>query len=392
MARKVDQIAMNEIEHLEEVGAVQKKKKAKPEPTLADQILYTKTRSLIDAKVDARAKALLQKAKLDGNIFVLTENAAIKIGNAIRAYPEMLVEHGWFARTPFPVCWIEIPSNEFHEAIVPGTSTPAADDRVGYLFAGDDVYVAAHKDTYGGADFSPLVYHLHNPDSIARQLNHCETMKVSRAQLDNFYWGKTMSDELDRDTLRGLRAQHGFSVECDERYRGRFEGADWLGFSAGEVRNIIGVLLMINQPSGVVETAKVERRHLMTHRGNRVLMAHNVVTLNLDRRSKPDRLLRKPVGSHASPRWHKVMDHWCNDRVARTQGWSVDDPKTHGRGNHAHLWDKDPERLIAVCAICGGRRWRRQMRDGRGDRSKGTIFQERIISTNEDRVSNKEYA
>ena len=356
-----------------------KKHKDKPIPTLADDLLATKSRTLIEASVNDKAKHLLRSAKR----FVLTEEAAIKIGEAIRAYPEMLVEHGWFARTPFETCWIEFPSRNFHEAIVPGSSTPDADDRVGYLFHGDMAFVGASNGNENGADCSPLVYHLHQPDSLEKQLQHCQTMQVSRAQLDNFYWGRTMAENLPHHVLKGLRAQHGFSVVCEERYRGAIKGADWLGFSAGEVRNIIGLLLMINQPSGVIRTTDVAHRRVVGKRGTRVLMGHSIVTLNLDRRSKPDRLLRRPHGSHASPRWHEVVDHWCNDEKARTLGYSADDPKTFGRGTHAHVWEKDDAKLVATCSICGGRRWRRRMKNGRGDRSRGTIGQTRVVITNE---------
>jgi hypothetical protein len=370
---------------------------AKPKPTLADELLHAKGRTIIDQYTHDRARSLLTKARNERHIFVLTDNASRKIGEAIRAYPEMLVEHGWFARTPFDTCFIELSARDFHDAIIPGYQSPlggAQDDRVGYLFHNGEVYVGASNTEERGADFSPLVYNLHTPNTLAEQIQQADDLNVSRAQLDNFYWGATMAENLDRDTLRGLRAQHGFRVACDPRYKGRVKGEEWLGFSAGEVRNIIGLLLMMNQPSGVIRSDEVGHRKIMTAKGNRVLMAHNVVSLNLDRRSKPDRLLRKPVGSHASPRWHEVIDHWCNDRTARENGFSLDDPKTHGRGTHAHLWDKvttDDGKLIATCAICGGRRWRRKM-NGRGDRSKGTIAQERLITTDADRLDEREYA
>jgi hypothetical protein len=367
-------------------------RKAKPMPTLADELVTNRDRTLIDEHTNSRAKNLLRHPGTKR--FVLTEAAAIRIGEAIRAYPEMLVDHGWFARTPFPTCWIELPAPAFHSAIVPNYKSPTGDkedDRVGYLFDGDHVYVGASVKGERSADFSPLVYHLHTPNTLQEQIDLVERMKVSRAQLDNFFWGATMAESLPQDTLRGLRAQHGFRIAVDERYRERISGYEWLGFSAGEVRNIIGILLMINQPSGVLHHTDVGHRKQMTIRGNRVLMSHSVVTLNLDRRSSPSRLLRKPVGSHGSPRWHEVMDHWCNDKIARTRGHSIDDPKTHGRGDHAHLWVKDDEKLVATCAICGGRRWRREMRNGRGDRAKGTISQLRVVSVNEDRVE-EEYA
>jgi hypothetical protein len=377
-ARKVDEVlASGDREFLESFDAsveaeFETKRPVRPTPTLADDLLFGKTRGLLNPRAEDRAKTLLRSARR----FVLTDSAARRIAEAIRQYPDMLVEQGWFARTPFETCWIELPARPFHSTIAPGSDTPDSDDRIGYLFHGSRVYVGASNESDRDPVFSPLIYHLHHPNSLADQLSLAEDLSVSRGQLDNFYWGQTMAQGLSMPTLRGLRGQHGFEVAVEEANRSKLRGMNLLGLSAGEIRNIVGLLLMINQPSGVVRIEDIEHRRTLTSRGNRLLMGHSVVTLNLDRRSKVSRLLRKPVGSHASPRWHAVMDHWCHDRVARTSG------------DHTHDWDTDDAegRLVARCRVCGGRRWRRRMKNGRGDRARGIVSQDRIVATDNDRT------
>lgn len=355
-------------------------KKDRPVPTLADDILVSTAKSIVNPKVTERVRSILRLNTTKR--FVLTEEAATLVGRAIRKCPEMLVQQGWFARAPFPNCWIEIPSVAFHEAIIPGSSSPNADDRVGYLFTDDGaVYVGASGPE--GADISPLVYQPHGGFTPDEQNRICAQLDVTTAQLDNFYWGATMTAELDSQTRRDFRQQHKFSVEVAPQFRNRIRGEKWLGFSAGEVRNIIGLLLMLNQPSGIVQSSEVARRKMMTHRGSRVLLNHSVVTLHLGKRDLPS-LFRRPRTTHGAPRWHEVMDHWCNDRVARQNGHSEDDVRTHGRGDHAHSWEPDDRadgRLSATCSICGGKRWRRSLKNGRGDRSYGTIVQDRIVAS-----------
>ena len=350
--------------------------------TLADDMLFRSRRHarVADPKMIDRCSSLLRGAQR----FVLTEEAAIKVGEAIHSYPEMLVEQGIFARTPFDTCWIEMPSRKFHETIVPGSSSPTADHRVGYLFHNETVYVAAQISDTG--DWSPMCYHLHRPLSLKQELELSEKLNVSRMQLDAFYWGGTMMQNLPHHIMRQMRNQHGVSVHAHPTLNNKFDGDQWLKMCAGEVRNIIGLLLMMNQPSSIVRSTAVGHRRKMTSKGTRVLMAHSVITINLDKRSKPSRLLRRPEGTHASPKWHQVINHWCNDKISRKTGYSIDDPKTYqGRellDLHAHDWEMvDEETLRFRCKVCGGRRWRRKYPNGRGDKSRGIVSQDRIIKT-----------
>ncbi len=353
-------------------------------PTLADEMLFHSPTSLqiLDTRNLHRATSLLRSAQR----FVLTEEAAIKVAKAIHDYPEMLVDHGVFARTPFDTCWIEFPSHQFHEMIVPGSSSPDSDTRVGYLFHNESVYVAAENaDGAQEASWMPLVYHMHKPLSLEQEQALANRLNITRMQLDNFYWGGTMSQNLSRDYLRALRAQHGVSIRVNELYEGLFTGQDWLKTCAGEMRNIIGLLLMMNQPNILRMDSVKARRRPMSSKGPLALMSHSIITINLDGRSKPSRILRKPEGTHASPRWHNVIDHWCNDKVSRTTGYSIDDPRTyteHALLGHAHEWEQAEDgSLRFTCKLCGGRRWRRKYKEGRGDKSRGMVSQDRIIKT-----------
>ena len=354
----------------------------KPKTILADEILFSKEAGLLHRKTDNYVRNLLRNN--DTKRFVLTESAAIKVATAIRQYPEMLVEQGIFARTPFERCWIEFPSEQYHTILAPNQINSGVDAKVGYLFDGDRVYIGA-GDGIDSISLSPLIVHLHHPLSMREEIRLAEELKLSRAQLDNFYWGGTMLDILSWDIRRGLRSQHGFSIDLRDDFKGKVSGDDFLRFTAGEVRNIIGLLLMINQPSSILRTETIDRRKTMSHKGARVLMGHSIITLNLDKRSRPDRLFRPPHSVHASPRWHEVANHWCNDKVARTKGYSIDDTKTMRGIGHAHEWVQDEDgSLKFTCKICGGRRWRRIMKNGRGDRSRGIITQERIVKTDQD--------
>ena len=391
-SRPRDVMTVEEGEHLEAIGVeikieFEKVKKAFTTTLADDMVFSTDKNSLLESKLEKYVRAKIRGTRK----FVLTESAAVKVGEAIHNYPEMLVEQGVFARTPFESCWIEFPSRAFHEAVVPGSASQESDERVGYLFDGDRVYICAQSGDGIGA-ISPLVIDLHTPMTMRKQLDVAEELSLTRYQLDNFYWGQTMADALPSDIRRGLRSQHSFSMKVAEKYRGKIAGDEFLRFTAGEVRNIIGILLMINQPGSVLKTQEIGHQRMMTKKGSRVLMGHSVVTLNLDGRSRPDRLLRAPRGHHAAPRWHEVRNHWCNDRVARTKGYSLDDPKTHGRGNHAHQWVQDDNgELRFTCSVCGGRRWRRVMKNGRGDKSRGIISQDRIVKTSEDQVYDEIY-
>lgn len=336
--------------------------------TFADIVInqnYSKSKANITPDdVNRRVASLIRDTST--RRFVLSEDAATRVGEAIRLYPELLVENGWFARTPFERCWIELPSRSLHSAIMPDYHTDQADDRVGYLFDGESVYVCASSGN-DSAGISPLVYRLHEANDAGEDRGIMEYLSLSEGAMDRFYWGATMAKSLDPDIRSGLRAQHGFSLAVREKYaealRGR--GEDWLLFSAGEVRNIIGILLMLNQPS-LIERVDVPRSSKMTRRGRIVTVAHTVIDLKFTRTPKT---IFASHGSRprGSSRWHTVRDHWCHNRVAREAT------------DHTHQWEVQEGKLSATCSVCGGRRWRRQMRNGRGDKSLGTIIQTRIV-------------
>lgn len=340
--------------------------------TLADDLMARGGSERIHSRqFEEKLQGLIRRA----HRFVLTEDAARKVALAIQSYPEMLVEHGQFARAPFENCWIEFPTTEFFETLVPGSGNqPGADIRVGYLFSGNNVYVGAQR-AEGVGGFSPIEYHLHQPMSLQNELAMADAMGVSRMGLDDFFWGRSFSRDLSLETKRGLRRQHDFSMRIDPaRVNNKIDYSVLLNSMNGEVRNILGILLMINQPNKNFTITERTASRAMSHRGMRAQMSHNVVSINLDDNDLST-LFRvdRPKGTHASPRLHPVRGHYCHDRRA----------KMMSKIGCQHEWNEITP-LKWECTRCTGRRWWRK-EHSRGDASLGQIEQEHAVITDRDR-------
>ena len=347
---------------------------AKPVPTLADALIHSQisygTTTSHDTMPDNLRTALnfrLREAKR----FVMTEDAGIKIGEAIRSYPDMLAHHGQFAIPPFENCWIELPSRGFHNAVVPGsddlidrTGDTSYDSRVGYLFSNNTVYVGAQRPD-GDADFSMIAVDLNTPSSFEQELEIAESLGVSRLSLDSLYWGVTMEKTLSLDIKRMMRAQHSIRLlmkpELSKVIRQKNLGPDFIHGCAGEVRNIIGILLMLNQPKHIRYIGHKENYRGVTHHGTKLYLGHSIIEIDLDRKPLTV-ILGRPQGTHASPREHDVVGNFAHRGVQ------------HGC---EHDWIAEDDRHWE-CSKCHGKRWWRAGHK-RGDASKGVVTQERKI-------------
>ncbi len=283
----------------------------------------------------------------------------------------MLVDHGQFARAPFETCWIEFPAPDFHEML---NHQVGEDDRVGYLFHGDHVYVGSSTSDKR-SNIIPVRYNLHQPMAFHDEIALSEKLGISRMFLDDFYWGRTFSENFTQPMKRALRSQHSFYLHVEENRYKSINSENVLFGMAGELRNILGILLMINQPRNILDIVERLPRKTMTHRGYRNLVSHSVVEINLDDRDlRPLMRVERPHGTHAAPRWHQVRGHYCHDR----------DTKIYGEIGCVHVW-KEIKPLNWECDVCGGRRWWRKACE-RGDKSLGLIEQNRVVSTNNDAI------
>ncbi len=312
--------------------------------------------------------------------FVITERAAERVRDAMQTYPEMIAEHSQFALAPFDNMWIEFPARVMLEGSrLSGEGimgNPTSDVTVGYLITNNVVSIVAEGEDLQ-PNFLPIRYGLHRPMSLTEQGQAAAWFQVTRIQLDPFLWGHSMYDTLDAEHRRMLRAQH--TLDISDFTEGRIPSSARTAYntyrgSAGELRNILAVLLMINQPAKVIGVREVPRQRGLVKGKPMAYWGHSLIDIDLDRRRKVNVLAKPRRGSsNFQMRWHEVRGHYFH-RWARG-------------ADHAHEWIGDIEReLHWTCGHPGCRATRtwRTYPNGHGSAAKGYVDQTRRIKTKED--------
>jgi len=356
----------------------------KREPLLYDRLVTGKSVSTIgkvwrdmDNHVRLRAKP--------ARVFVLDEKAVTMLAHVMRNTPELIARAQEFARQPYDRMWVELDARLLYRLMTGQTPDFVnGDDTIGYFYDHGEVWVVAGEGAMSSV--SPVAYKLHQPWSIESQLRTCRLLGTTRSQLDAFLWGSSLerwiptggtvddayqavvnlSDE-DSEDRRALRASH--SVVLPPVSDMDRVGADkWLTLfsgSAGDLRNIITILLLMNR-QGV--TRYIHDRPLT--RGwignkQRPYAAHNVVTIDVD----PTPVLRRigmTRGVEAGLRRHEVRGHYRRDVTYR---------EATARGC-VHAMEPDPTSdhpdLSYRCTVCSGKRWWVSQFE-RGDAGKGFV-------------------
>jgi hypothetical protein len=135
--------------------------------------------------------------------------------------------------------------------------------------------------------------------------------------------------------------------------------------SRGELRNIITMLLLLNEPS-VAQYLAETPKYKTFHRGKSTsYFAHTVVTINLEQA----REYIRTNGFGSQKRRHQVRGHYClnfdaheYEKIGCVHNWQVDFHRDDDPDNPNH-W---------VCATCGGKRWWRH-EHVRGDATIGYV-------------------
>lgn len=339
------------------------KRMTKRELTLADLAVAGKSSKFISERTQRDIRRAISEAQK----FVLTPEASKRVGEAMATFPEYLVTNSQFAIPPHEVCWIEYDCRALQEAAVPGSMTPMADDRAGYLFFKGHVYTVSSKD--GESQISPLYYTLNEEMTPQRKKEIIEILGITRDELPALSWGHSMAKRLSARFRSGLIRKHSVGHMLVPEHRDILKGqANHLN---SEIRNIIGLLLMINQPSKTIYLNGVARERKVTAKGMKMFMAHNVVTIAFD--AAPKLLLRasKKARDAWKVRWHEVRGHFVRDRTAKEAKCD------HGGGES---WVQlEPRRW--ECSQCGGKRSWREYKNGRGDSSIGVSLHHHVIET-----------
>lgn len=350
----------------------------KREPLLADHLLSMHARrdkDLIAPRWHETLCSHLREAKR----FVLDEQAALYVAEMLVRAPRIVADAQDFAIPPFKKMWVELPYRGFYQTITKGISVthdPSGDTRIGYLVVGANAYPAAQGPS-GEANFVPFIVRMNQPYTLAEELEFCEKVSVSRATLDMIYWGSAyqqLSEEQDQEGIRALRARH--SLEAYGPQHMTAKAAHWFAHNssslvwqhlmesgAGDVRNIIALLLFLNRTSKIQTIQEIGMAPKVLHRRPVMLLKHSVVSLKLD---PAPMLLKLCAGEGIWRRLHDVRGHFCHNKAAR-------------ENDHDHEWqdisDRPSPYILQWRCSCGGLRWwRREHR--RGHEEKGMVASE----------------
>lgn len=338
-------------------------------PTLADHILagIERKKSLLSPAFDKTLRDRVRSAEK----FVLDDAGAARVGEAIRAYPQQLVKNSAFAIPCYGRMWIEYTINPLNRAAAGGEGY---DDgrlcHVGYLLYDGFMYVCARMED-NTPQWAVFSYHLNTPNPPFKEKAFCDKLSMTRDDIDRLLWGREFSQTLDRSTLVGLRANHGVDYIGDKTRPEVLEATiatDFWHELTTDVRNVIGILLALNQPKAVVKEVAIPHRRQFIKGKQTALLGHRVVSFHLGADKNAVRLTSPRMGDPDTRRpagWHSVIGHYVHDtkgREYRDYGTGCD----HGAGD---LWvEYAPRRW--ECLSCGGKRTWRELPNGRGDTSR----------------------
>lgn len=348
----------------------------KREPLLFDRYLASKPFGSLPRKREEIIRSHMTEAKH----FVLDADATRYIGEMTRQVPQAISYGQQFALPPFNKMWIEFPARVLYEAVTQRPADADSDETVAYFINWPTVYVVASNGKGGDPLLSPIKYKLFQPFDARGEIEFCQDIGISRLNLDAFFWGETLHtmmletlrtrgkpvvnelkpltvdlEELDIDTrilARSLRENHSIEIMSQDMtmtFRAMFSE------SAGEMRNIIAMLLFLNRTSKIQYQEQIGPEKRMIRSKPRTMVKHQIIRLKINPLPK---LIKLGGSGGIWRRLHDVRAHFCHDRIARET-------------NCLHDWvEQDIEQWR--CMACGGLKWRRKAHQ-RGNREKGLV-------------------
>lgn len=358
----------------------------KREPTLADQFINTPGHKMYHSGYSSGRKALniLQDKIRRAEKMVFGKEASERVGIVLRDIPELLVEQLEFARAPYDLCWIEYDSDKVWEVLGRKESAKADKTRdkiVGLLIDHNRVQVV--NNTFDGrVGVFPFVYHLNTEWPMADQIRFCEQFSTSRLGIDHWLWGSVSNHFRDTGRTDYLRALRNVTmVEYTGRAMPPKYGYQVMGASTGDFKNVVALLLLLNQPS-ITRYVEVPSTRGWIGNNPRRFAAHHQVHVALDAHQRMVKFVSEG-GRGETRRLHRVRGHYCHDETARDYAriagciheWIPTDKR----------WQPTPdtpvdERMNWQCRECDGKRWW-QSEHERGDAEKGYVRHDEYVVT-----------
>ena len=343
-------------------------------------------------KTSDKVIAETRRTLLQARRVVLSDAASAKLGEIVAATERLMVRHQQFAIPPYDKTYVEFNLDAMYAAMGRRRTSPDAADRdgqMGLLFDGPVMHVYVR--TLSGFTFPGLLrYYMRPPeDDGSFGPRHGERAEDGRIVCSYQESGIPLLDGNTDDALfiRAALLLGSTASELDPH-----EWVDivhrWTPYAAyntkepydaqslmsvaGEVRNAVAVLLLLNCPEHYKLVAQPHRRFL--NRGRPVVYrAHSVVELELGRRRDYARLW-KTYSDRASPRRHEVRGHFRH---------------RDGREDCAHEWPLVPVPSSTpvpgrppaptwTCSRCGRHRtWVAEHQ--RGDAGRGFVTKEYAV-------------
>lgn len=357
-------------------GAV---KSVKPrEPLLADLLRAQPTRARM-SEGGVYPDSFLQNVNdtlAVAKKFVLDDAAAVWCARMLRTMPRIVADAMDFAIPAFESMWIELPFRPFFREMTGVDPDETADGRVGYLFQGPVVCVAAGRDPDAtsfeagkediAASWMPVRYIMNRPPNPKMEADILEAIGQSPASLDVLAWGESIFDltqAVDRAGIEVLRESHTIEPVIGPwmaKTLGRQEQLNkwWQAMSTsnGDLRNIIGLCLFLNRTRDLQTIRDVPMGQRMIMRKPSTLARHSVVSFELNPLPALQNLC---AGDGIWRRLHSVRGHFCHDQRARQAACQ-----------HPEWEEIAPMRWR--CGACHGLRWWRK-EHRRGHIEKGVV-------------------
>jgi hypothetical protein len=353
------------------------------EASLADRFI-AKTYKADERYIGTMTMDALKRKTRSAAKFIFDEAATRRVANVVRDIPELLVRESAFARAPFELTWLEFPHWVYWDALgnPRGHRSDTADHTVGYLIDHGTVTVVTGgtiSQPHLGPSVGILQYQLNTewPQEAMDAFAAIGGTGVTLDRIDQCLWGSTYH-RLDLETRDRLRHRNVVSVipgllhtRDADKHRATLHRTFALG--AGELRNIIAMLLIMNRPK-IARMTGVPGGHGIYRGKSMTYNKHTSVTIDLD--PIPElRSTATPAGAGALRRRHPVRGHYCHNADAREyhriagciHDWIVADEE----------WHPMPDVEISdsnhwLCGTCGGKRWWKSDHE-RGDETLGII-------------------
>jgi hypothetical protein len=350
-----------------------------------DALAHKGGTKFIDRKIVDRLFPL----KISAKRFVFSPEASQTIGRFAFECGDIIVNNRQFAKRPYEQMYIEFDAKAFFkdfrdQGLLYSQQKAAAaskklnedqeDSRIGYLLDGDKIYSFAERSITDGLPpqiMLPLLFKLVAPGEHAGR---------DSAPLDLSRYREPVADKQSLLEWFRLGTAYGTTMHSISSEEQRLQMLDqvsfhWIGAApmqpplmteilrnhSGEMRNVLALLLWLNQPSRIHLVNEPLRSRIS--RGKRVVYnQHHVVTLKLGPKVTVRSALR--FEDRASPIRHEVRGFWQH---------------YGGNKNCTHAWTAFPdENGHFVCQKCSRLRyWIKEF--VRGDATKGFATSEYAV-------------